>query len=83
MLVLCDLGASIKIPTGTAPALPGVQGLPAGLGGHSTANRALLGLSALTPAVLGERWSSADVCDNSQKLSHEELEIFLCIPGLF
>lgn len=67
---LCDLGAeaSLRIPAGTAPALPGAlqgaHGLPGGVG-SSAENKALLGLSAATPAVLDECWSSAAVCDNS------------------
>lgn len=85
---LCDLGAeaSFRIPAGTAPALPGalqgVQGLPGGMG-TSAENKALLGLSAATPAVLDECLSNAAVCANSQSLSHRELKILLCISNLF
>lgn len=85
---LCDLGAeaSIRIPAGPAPALPGalqgIQGLPAGVG-TGAENKAVLDLSAATPAVLDERLSSAAVCDNSQRLSHRELKILLCISHLF
>lgn len=47
--------ASFRIPAGTASALPGalqgVQGLPGGMGTIAE-NKALLGLSAATPAVL-------------------------------
>lgn len=85
---LCDLGAEapIRIPAGTAPALPGVlqgvQGLPGGLG-TTAENKALLDLSAATAAVLEERLSSAAVCDSGQRLSRQELKILLYISNLF
>uniref|UniRef100_A0A8C0UDP7 ADP ribosylation factor like GTPase 8B n=1 Tax=Cyanistes caeruleus TaxID=156563 RepID=A0A8C0UDP7_CYACU len=75
VLLLCGLRglwaeASIKIPAGTAPALPGalqgVQGLP--VGWAPLLKTALLDLSAATPAVLGQCLSSAAVCDSSQRL---------------